>query len=742
MRIWPHACVLISVALTIFPAQIATASPECYDYESVNAVVDHAWLDLDIIDFIVDRDLAFVIGNYLSFHVVDISDFDNPVILTSLELGMNVCNLHRDGNRLYVRAFDGIWIIDIGNPLEPVILGYMSLLHVVDLVANGDYLYVANGPQTFRVISVANPAQPVIVAERAIEGNAIRVLLHADHVILLENYTALHVYDVSAPGNPILVKTCPVDWTSYQAVMLGDLAIFAARDHGLWIIDVSDPGDPQKVATWSGADCYKLATTGERCFVIDPDGGLFILDISNLPMIKKMTSMPYLNRGRSVDVRDGQVMMTVGDRDLILVDPDVSQGSPGPIWSVLYEETTYGHLEASGQHLYGTYVDLPNSDYGLQVFEIDPLGAVTKSTRLEFESSPLELEISDELVYLAAREAGVVIVDVEFPNAPTVIGAIDLPYKTCDVAARQDIAYAGVKSISQGQVIALDVHDPMEPTVLWSLPLDSRVYAIEATDGVVVASTDDRELHTIAGYDRTDPSTAEPQWLGSVELPMSAFDLKADSNLVYAMTRRAVHVVDVSVPKNPQIVGTWTPIDHDTHMLTQLDLVGDLLYVGTWYHGVMIVNVSDPTTPCLIGFIQANDHVKGIAVQEDALFLGNWNSGLQGWPLQCLEQPVQKTVDRAVAGIKMRLLTAYPSPANPAVNIPFVLDCAQFVRLSVFDIGGRLVEVIVNERRGVGPHHVTWIGRDSRGREVPSGTYVVRLETEYGAVAKKVALVR
>jgi flagellar hook assembly protein FlgD len=60
----------------------------------------------------------------------------------------------------------------------------------------------------------------------------------------------------------------------------------------------------------------------------------------------------------------------------------------------------------------------------------------------------------------------------------------------------------------------------------------------------------------------------------------------------------------------------------------------------------------------------------------------------------------------------------------------------------VFDVSGRTVAVIADRTFGRGYHSVEWTGRDETGRTVPSGTYVVQMETGDGAETQKVSLVR
>jgi len=72
---------------------------------------------------------------------------------------------------------------------------------------------------------------------------------------------------------------------------------------------------------------------------------------------------------------------------------------------------------------------------------------------------------------------------------------------------------------------------------------------------------------------------------------------------------------------------------------------------------------------------------------------------------------------------------AYPNPFNPNITIPFGLPEPARTRLVVYDLLGREVIRLVDERRGAGYYQVVWQGRDAAGREIPSGVYIARLVT-------------
>lgn len=69
-------------------------------------------------------------------------------------------------------------------------------------------------------------------------------------------------------------------------------------------------------------------------------------------------------------------------------------------------------------------------------------------------------------------------------------------------------------------------------------------------------------------------------------------------------------------------------------------------------------------------------------------------------------------------------------------------DRAGWAEVGVYDLTGRLIDVLAGRTHDADHHSVVWNGQDATGRAVPSGPYVIRLETESGVVARKVMLLR
>jgi len=87
-------------------------------------------------------------------------------------------------------------------------------------------------------------------------------------------------------------------------------------------------------------------------------------------------------------------------------------------------------------------------------------------------------------------------------------------------------------------------------------------------------------------------------------------------------------------------------------------------------------------------------------------------------------------------------LTAAPNPFNPRTTVSFELPTSQDITLTVHDLRGRRLDELARGHYVSGVHSLSWDGRDARGRELPSGTYLLRLVGGDVRESRRVALVR
>lgn len=85
---------------------------------------------------------------------------------------------------------------------------------------------------------------------------------------------------------------------------------------------------------------------------------------------------------------------------------------------------------------------------------------------------------------------------------------------------------------------------------------------------------------------------------------------------------------------------------------------------------------------------------------------------------------------------------AYPNPMRGGTALSFTLPRPQDVRLTVYDISGRLVAEVDDGHREAGLQEIAWDGRDVNGAEVASGIYLCRLDAGEHHATRKVTVLR
>ena len=83
------------------------------------------------------------------------------------------------------------------------------------------------------------------------------------------------------------------------------------------------------------------------------------------------------------------------------------------------------------------------------------------------------------------------------------------------------------------------------------------------------------------------------------------------------------------------------------------------------------------------------------------------------------------------------LLPAYPNPFNPVTNISFVVDKSSEVSLKIFDVNGKLVQVVNPKTYQIGVHNIQW-----NASSLSSGMYFIHMLNGADRYTQKVMLLK
>ncbi|MCD4731219.1 MAG: T9SS type A sorting domain-containing protein [Bacteroidales bacterium] len=116
---------------------------------------------------------------------------------------------------------------------------------------------------------------------------------------------------------------------------------------------------------------------------------------------------------------------------------------------------------------------------------------------------------------------------------------------------------------------------------------------------------------------------------------------------------------------------------------------------------------------------------------DDDIIAGASYLGVLYWWENTLYTSV-KNDEENYAVSQFYLFQNYPNPFNPATTIDFRLPKSSYVKLSIYDISGRLVETLVNEEKKSGYYTIQW-----NAEKESSGIYLYRIDAgEFSSVKK------
>jgi hypothetical protein len=179
---------------------------------------------------------------------------------------------------------------------------------------------------------------------------------------------------------------------------------------------------------------------------------------------------------------------------------------------------------------------------------------------------------------------------------------------------------------------------------------------------------------------------------------------------------------------------------------SDVDADGDQdLFVGSasgkifWYE-----NVGTPTSPSftlrtdLFGnpdpMLESAAAFCDIDGDGDAdVFVGCSKGGIQFYR----NQRISMKIEEKEFPHHMQLFQNYPNPFNLQTKIGFYLAVSAFTSLKVYDVFGREIAMLINEKLQAGEHEVEW-----DAEQFASGVYFYALFTEHQSQVKKMILLR
>lgn len=170
---------------------------------------------------------------------------------------------------------------------------------------------------------------------------------------------------------------------------------------------------------------------------------------------------------------------------------------------------------------------------------------------------------------------------------------------------------------------------------------------------------------------------------------------------------------------------TWTRIGLSDKDVWSLAVINNYVVAGTdvgysgmeggvyVYNGVTWFNRSQG--------LPVNSSINKLAICNNYIYCGNVVLEYALWKRSISEVIGVKKISSEIP-VKFDLNQNYPNPFNPSTIIRYQIPKEQFVSLKVFDITGKEIETLVNEKQSPGTYEVKWDASN-----YSSGVYFYRL---------------
>ncbi len=224
-------------------------------------------------------------------------------------------------------------------------------------------------------------------------------------------------------------------------------------------------------------------------------------------------------------------------------------------------------------------------------------------------------------------------------------------------------------------------------------------------------------------------------YVGELTLRDSRFDVKQ----ILVETVRLNFVV--SVAKNEDCGGeSYTPTDQKSSV--DNCFLAKILRRRTGFEGPVLKAKFNKfeAIQSLPDLIQVGDSVEVTIsgmLDNGIYFIGKKKIYIHGPKQTGVEEEDKSNLPRT-----FKLFGNFPNPFNALTQIKYYLSQDGQVELTIYNLLGKKVTVLVNERQTKGEKIVFWDGKDQKGQDVSSGIYFYKLVTQNEADIGKMTLLK
>jgi len=182
----------------------------------------------------------------------------------------------------------GFDVLDLTDPAQPQKIGNVDTPgEALHLDMTDTHAFLADGSAGVRVIDISTPANPVEVAAIASLQNAYDIAVAGDFAYVARRWSPyIHIVDIGTPANPVRIDSFQIQLIDPLSVHIHNNTLFVAGSRGIQGFDIVNPIQPlesinfRRVSSW----VWDLKTKGNYLYAANAGMGLEVYKIPSAPI--------------------------------------------------------------------------------------------------------------------------------------------------------------------------------------------------------------------------------------------------------------------------------------------------------------------------------------------------------------------------------------------------------------------------------------------------------------------------
>jgi len=250
-----------------------------------------------IVDIVSDGAFDYVIEEDLGIRVLEVPASGDVSTVSLVEME-EARGLALSDDLLSVFSPDGLTIIDVSNPVDPVEVGRLTGFAASTGAVEGPITVMSGGDNGLTVVDTSDPSHPVMlgrldgwVKSVALSGGYAYILYSADDVWY---HYHLHVVDLSDPRFPTSIGWAGCDAPN-DVVVDGHLVYASDYYKQLCVFDAADPSDPVRLS-WAAGTAYDVAAMSGFAYTVGDELAAFDVRDPAAPRLVAEATIPESTR--------------------------------------------------------------------------------------------------------------------------------------------------------------------------------------------------------------------------------------------------------------------------------------------------------------------------------------------------------------------------------------------------------------------------------------------------------------